>query len=66
MTLSDLLVALSENKEQCITLVDGDTELITFKAGGYESIENDITARTVEKITIVDPRNISILLTATP
>ena len=66
MTLSDLLVALSGNTDQCITLVDGENELIPFKAGGYESIESDITARTVDKIVISDPRTIKILLTATP
>ena len=66
MTLSDLLVALSGNTDQYIKLVDGETELITFNAGGYEAVESDITARTVDKIVIVDPRTIKILLTATP
>ena len=66
MTLSDLLVALSENDGQYITLVDGEAELITFNAAGYGSVESDITERTVEKIVIADPRNIKILLAATP
>lgn len=66
MTLSDLLLALKDNEHQYITLVDGETELITFNAGGYASVESDITERTVDKITIVDPRTIKILLTATP
>ena len=66
MTLSDLLVALADNDKQFITLVDGETELITFNAAGYQSVESDITARTVDKITIVDPCRIKILLTATP
>ena len=66
MTLSDLLVALSGNTDQFITLADGETELITFNAAGYEAVENDITARTVDKIVIVDPKRIKILLVATP
>ena len=66
MTLSDLLVALSGNTDQYIKLVDGETELITFNAGGYESVESDITARTVDSITIVDPRTIKILLVSEP
>ena len=66
MTLSDLLVALSGNTDQYIKLVDGETELITFNAGGYASVESDITERTVDSIVIIDPRTIKIVLTATP
>ena len=66
MTLSDLLVALAGNTKQFITLVDGETSLITFNAAGYASVESDITERTVETITIVDPNNIKIVLVANP
>lgn len=66
MILSDLLVALSGNAKQFITLVDGETSLITFNAAGYASVESDITERTVDSILIVDPNNIKIILTATP
>ena len=66
MTLSDLLVALSGNTDQYIKLVDGENELITFNAGGYEAVESDITARTVDSIMIVDPRTIKILLVSEP
>lgn len=66
MTLADVLVALAGNTKQFITLVDGETELITFNAAGYASVESDITERTVDTITIVDPCNIKIALTATP
>lgn len=66
MILSDLLVALSENAGQFITIVDGEAELITFNASGYASVESDITERTVDKITIVDPRNIKVFLAENP
>lgn len=66
MTLSDLLLALKDNNRQYITLVDGETELITFNAGGYASVESDITERTVDKITIVDPRTIKVFLAENP
>lgn len=66
MTLGDLLAALSENVDQYITLVDGETELITFNAAGYESVESDIMERTVDKIVIAYPKAIKICLVATP
>lgn len=66
MTLADLLVALKDNTKQFITLVDGENELITFNAAGYASVESDITERTVDSITIVDPCNIKITLVETP
>lgn len=66
MTLSDLLVALSENNGQYITLVDGENELITFNAAGYGSVESDLGERTVDKIVIADPRNVKILLVEAP
>jgi len=66
MTLSDLLVALAGNAGQFITIVDGENELITFNAAGYASVESDLTERTVSSIVIADPRNIKIVLEATP
>lgn len=66
MTLSDLLVALAGNAGQFITIVDGENDLITFNAAGYASVESDLTERTVANIVISDPRNIKIVLEATP
>lgn len=66
MTLAELLVALSGNAGQYITLVDGDTDLITFNAAGYASVESDLGERTVESIVIADPRTIRIILAANP
>jgi len=68
MTLSELLVALSGNKGLFITLTDKTgVEMITFNAGGYESVEGDLGTREVEKITIDGLTKIAVALKdATP
>lgn len=68
MTLSDLLVALSGNVNLFITLTDKTgVEMITFNAAGYESVESDLGARVVKKITIGSPAEVSVMLEdATP
>ena len=68
MALSDLLVTLANNQKLYITLTDTEgTELITFNAAGYESVESDLGARVVKKIKIENPGNISVMLEdATP
>lgn len=63
MTLSELLVALANNQKLYITLDDKNgNELITFNAAGYESVESDLGTRVVNKITIVSPSSISVVL----
>ena len=65
MTLSELLVALSENESLFITLkTPGETggELITFNAPGYASVESDLGALEVDKITILSLNKIEVLL----
>lgn len=68
MTLSDLLVALSGNTELYVTLTDkAGSALITFNAGGYESVESDLGTREVLKITLLSLNKVSITLEdATP
>lgn len=63
MTLSNILSALASNTGLNITLVNtsGDS-MITFNAAGYESIESDLGARTVNSIKIVSSTNISIVI----
>ena len=68
MQLSDLLVALSGNANLYLTLTN-ETEgsLITFNAGGYGSVENDLGTRVVKTITVVSTNNVTIdLEDATP
>lgn len=63
MTLSELLVALANNQKLYITLNDKNgNELITFNAGGYESVEGDLGTRVVNKITIDSPSKVSVVL----
>lgn len=67
MTLSDLLVALSDNPSLFITLTDTEgVAMITFNAGGYENVESDLGAREVEKITIDSLNKIAIALKDAP
>lgn len=66
MVLSDLLVALANNSKLFVTLIDGETELISFNAAGYESVESDLGARTVDKIIVDSVSVIKVVLTATP
>ena len=66
MVLSDLLVTLANNSKLFVTLIDGDTELISFNAAGYESVESDLGARTVDKIIVDSVSVIKVVLTATP
>ncbi len=66
MALSDLLVALKDNAKLYVTLIDGENELISFNAAGYESVESDLGARTVDKIIVDSVSVIKVVLTATP
>lgn len=53
MILSDLLVALSNNMDVNITLMDdSDNKLITFNASGYGAVESDLGNRKVKRIKI--------------
>ena len=63
MTLEELLIALKDNPIN-ITLVDSeDKSLITFNAGGYESIESDLFNSIVDTITVSSSKLITIKLT---
>lgn len=65
MNLQNLLPTLSKNAGLNITLVDSDdTNLITFNAEGYESIESDLFTRTVSKITVDSNKSMKVKLNA--
>ena len=67
MALTDLLVALSGNANLFVTLTDKTgSELITFNAGGYESVEGDLGTRVVERISIESLNKVSISLEDAP
>lgn len=61
MTLNDLLVALANNTNLNISLLDDkDNTMITFNAAGYGSIESDLGARIVSAIKVISSTAISI------
>lgn len=65
MTLQNLLPTLSKNSSLNITLVDSDdSNLITFNAAGYTSVESDLFSRTVNKITVESNKSIVVKLNA--
>ena len=65
MTLQNLLPTLSKNASLNITLIDSDdTNLITFNAAGYTSVESDLFSRTVNRITVESNKSIVVKLNA--
>lgn len=67
MILADVLKAMANNENVNITLIDTDEKpLITFGAGGYASVEADITAREVKKIKIVSVTHVDMYLGDAP
>ena len=63
MTLSDLLVALSGNKNLFIKLVDSTGDpIITFDAGGYEAVESDLGTRAVSSVEITTPTMVTVTI----
>lgn len=59
MSLNEVLAALSENDikiEIAKVIVDGtasdEVSIIEFEAGGYEALNDDLLAETVDKIKI--------------
>ena len=65
MTLNQLLVAMKDNVNTNICIVESDgTKLITFNAGGYASVESDLLARQVSTVSINTMALVTIKLTA--
>ena len=63
MTLTNLLPTLAGNASLFITLTDKTgTELITFNAAGYASVESDLGARAVLRITLSSLNKVAIAL----
>ena len=63
MTLSELLIALSGNKDLFVSLLDdNDNPIITFDAAGYAAVENDLGTRVVKRIKINGITKVSVSL----
>lgn len=67
MNLSDLLPKLVKNDEYQISIADKDNRnIITFNPTGYIGLSDELNAREVEEMQIVDgSKLIKIYLTAT-
>lgn len=65
MTLLETLTALSGNEKLFVTIKDSEgTELVTFNASGYPSIESDIEAKVVDSIEIISQQKVTVNLVA--
>lgn len=65
MTLNQLLVAMKDNVNTNICIVESDgTKLITFNAGGYASVESDLLVRQVSTVSINTMALVTIKLVA--
>lgn len=65
MTLLETLTALSGNEKLFVTIKDGEgTELVTFNASGYPSIESDLEASVVDTIEIISQQKVTVNLAA--
>ena len=65
MTLLETLTALSGNEKLFVTIKDGEgTELVTFNASGYPSIESDLEASVVDTIEIISQQKVTVNLVA--
>lgn len=63
MKLSDLLAALSGNKNLYISLLDdSDNPIITFDAAGYDAVDSDFDERIVKRVKINTPTQITVSL----
>ena len=65
MTLLETLTALSGNEKLFVTIKDSEgTELVTFNASGYPSIESDLEAKVVDSIEIISQQKVTVNLVA--
>lgn len=61
MTLHSFLAAFKTPDTQ-VTIIDGDNELITFKASGYKSLEDELEERVILQWELVAPIALKIKL----
>ena len=63
MILSETLKSLSGNQQVNITLADPNNDsLITFNAGGYAAVDDELGKRTVRRIRINTAQSVTILV----
>ena len=63
MTLLQLITVLKTDNVK-VTVLEGETEIITFYSQGINAVEGDVSARTVSKWDITGAKAISVVLNA--
>ena len=61
MTLLQLITALKTDNVK-VTVLEGETEIITFYSQGINAVEGDVSARTVNKWDITGAKAITVVL----
>ena len=61
MTLHNFLATFKSTDIQ-VTIIDGGEELITFKASGYECLEDTLENRVIREWSIINPVQVKIVL----
>lgn len=61
MTLHNFLATFKSTDIQ-VTIIDGEEELITFKASGYECLEDTLENRVIREWRIINPIQVKIVL----
>ena len=61
MTLHNFLATFKSTDIQ-VTIIDSGEELITFKASGYECLEDNLENRVIREWSIVNPVQLKIVL----
>jgi len=66
MTLKQFLETLVSTKDMDVTLTDLDSgnEIVTFKASGFESLDDAIEAREVKQWSIISLTHVKAVLAA--
>ena len=68
MTLAEFLPTVAHNPKLYLQIIDSDnTSLITFDAASYSAINNTLSSRDIDKITIAEENDLlKIVLKAVP
>ena len=61
MTLLQRITALKTDNVK-VTVLEGETEIITFYSQGINAVEGDVSARTVNKWDITGAKAITVVL----
>ena len=66
MTLREFLETLNPSNNVTVTVVEGTTEIITFKASGYASLDDALEEREVQEWSVTGPLTAKVILKPIP